>query len=81
MNVQSAYCSRFRKFHFSPTVVVALESSGVVKVLGQNCAGSLYGSLAHSVEGSRKGAPRFHQVHQVSRCLCCFGAGSQKVPS
>ena len=69
---------------FSPTAI-ALGSSAIVKVSGQNCFQTLYGSLGQirpwppkgSAEGSTKVPARVHQgstkVLQVSWCLWSSG--------
>ena len=81
LHPQSAIWARF--LIFSPTAL-AFGSSAIVKVFGQNCLQTLYGSLGQiclgapegSTEGSTKVAPRFHQgstkIAQVSWCLITF---------
>ena len=70
------------------STAIALGSSAIVKVSGQNCFRTLYGSLGQirlglpkrSAESSTKVPPRFHQgstkLPQVSWCLWFSGADS-----
>ena len=79
------------RFCFSPTAI-ALESSAIVKVSGQNCFWTLYGSLGQiclglpkgSAEGSTKVPARVHQRSTSSvASLVLWGRsvlGRQKVP-
>ena len=88
-HLSSLECCDSDTFYFP--IAIALGSSAIVKVSGQNCFWTLYGSLGQirlglpkgSAEGSTKVPPRFHQgstkILQVSWCLWFSGSPSWAV--